>query len=78
MPSSPRAEAGARTGAQARRRGARRTAMVRCGFGLRTNMAPPLIRGGAARAGRKSRSASASAVRRAVCIVLGKSGTPIA
>jgi len=52
--------------------------MVRCGIGLRTNMALPLFRGGAARAARKPRSASASAARRAICIVRGKTGTAIA
>jgi len=78
MPSLPRAEGGAEAGAQARRRGARRTAMVRCGIGLRTNMAPPLIHGGAAMAAGNSRSASARAVCGAVFIVQRKTGTAIA
>jgi hypothetical protein len=52
--------------------------MVRCGIGLRTNMAPPLIHGGAAMAAGNSRSASARAVCGAVFIVQRKTGTAIA
>jgi len=52
--------------------------MVRCGIALRTNMAPPLIHGGAALTARNRRIASARAARRAVGIVPGKTGTAIA